>query len=255
MSRWRDGLRLALGTLTVIPVSVVPSRGIAGYAMALAPIAVAPLGILAAGIAAGGAAVGLPNLLIGLLVLGAIVLATRAMHVDAVADIADGLGGGWTPERAREILKRGDVGPMGVTALILLLGSQAVALGELAGSAYGWLLIGLSLVLARSSLAISCRVGLAPMPGSSLGTLMAETVPRWAGVVWTLIAAGALSAAGRMAGLGWWLPVAGALSAALVCWALTAYCRRRFGGVNGDVMGAGIELTWVTQLLFLVMGK
>ncbi|WP_026926079.1 adenosylcobinamide-GDP ribazoletransferase [Granulicoccus phenolivorans] len=256
MSRWRDGLRLAVGTLTVLPTRVIPSRGIAGYAMALAPIAVLPLGGLAALVAALGSWARLPGLLTGLLVLGAIVLGTRAMHVDAVADVADALGGGWTPERAREILKRGDVGPMGVTALLLLLGCQAVAIGELAGTgAFGWILIGATVVLSRSALAWSARVGLPAMPGSSLGALMAETLPRWAGAAWTLLAAGALAALGRPAGLAWWQGPAAAVLAAVVCWGFTGLCRRRFGGINGDVMGAGIELSWLALLLVCLVGK
>ena len=93
--------------------------------MVLAPLAVAAAG---GGRGAGGlgaSAVDLPALVVGLLVVGTLALGTRAMHLDGLADTVDGLGSGWDRQRALEVMRRGDIGPMGVVALVIMLGLQA----------------------------------------------------------------------------------------------------------------------------------
>ena len=118
----REGLRLAVGTLTVLPSGpVTTSRPVAGAAMALAPLAVLPLALAVLAVASGGSALGLPPLVVATLVVAVLAVGTRAMHLDGLADTVDGLGGGWTRERVLEIMRTGDVGPMGVVALVLTL--------------------------------------------------------------------------------------------------------------------------------------
>ena len=70
---------------------------------------------------------GLPPLAVGLLVVGCLALGSRALHLDGLADTVDGFGAGWTAERSLMVMRRGDVGPMGVVALIVVLGLQAVS--------------------------------------------------------------------------------------------------------------------------------
>lgn len=56
---------------------------------------------------------------------------TGAFHEDGLADTIDGLGGGYTRERALEIMKDSRVGTFGVLALILVLGMKVFALAAL----------------------------------------------------------------------------------------------------------------------------
>ena len=96
------GLRLAVGTLTMIPVGSLPptTRRIGAWAMALAPIAALPLGLLVAAVGRLGQAAAMPTSITATLSVGALALATRAMHLDGLADTADGIGAGWDRERA-----------------------------------------------------------------------------------------------------------------------------------------------------------
>jgi len=55
------------------------------------------------------------------LVLIAGVYFTRALHYDGVADLADGLGGGFTKERSLEIMRDSHIGAFGTIALILVV--------------------------------------------------------------------------------------------------------------------------------------
>ena len=78
---------------------------------------------------------GWPPLLAGLVVVAVLALGTRALHLDGLADTVDGLGSGRDRERSLEIMRRGDVGPMGVIALLLVLGGQAAAASVLVSDA------------------------------------------------------------------------------------------------------------------------
>ncbi len=55
------------------------------------------------------------------ILLGLTVIITRGLHLDGLADTADGLGGGSTPEERLRIMKDSRVGAFGVISLILVL--------------------------------------------------------------------------------------------------------------------------------------
>lgn len=246
------GWRLALGTLTIIPAgAVTPTPAAVRWFVGLGPLAVVPLAVGAAGIAAGGGWLGLPELVTGLLVVGWLAVGTRAMHLDAVADVADALGGGWTPERARTILKSGDVGPMGVVALVLVIGLQAASAGALARTDLGWVLVGAAVALSRWFLGPACW-GVPAMPGSSLGAAFARALPWWQAWVWPVLAMGFLAGVASATGRPWWLGIlAGGLALALAL-VVRGRARRRFGGMNGDVLGTAIEGALTAMLVVLV---
>lgn len=66
-----------------------------------------------------------------LLAVAAGVLITGAYHEDGLADAADGLGGGHTPDRRREIMKDSRIGAFGVLALGLTITLKVTALSLL----------------------------------------------------------------------------------------------------------------------------
>ena len=50
-------------------------------------------------------------------------------------------------------------------------------------------------------------------------------------------------------GSHWWLGVVAVVLSGLVAVLLVLRCSQRFGGITGDVLGAGIELTLATLLI------
>jgi adenosylcobinamide-GDP ribazoletransferase len=248
----REGWLLAVGTLTVFPSGPVRTTPEVARAMvAMAPLAVLPLALGAAAVSRGGNMVGLPGLVVGLLVVAWLAAGTRALHLDGVADVADGFGGGWEPERARAILKRGDVGPMGAVALMLLLGLQAASAGAIAERPGGYVVLGAGVALSRWLLSVGCRTGLTAMPGSRLGAALVGTVPGWQAALWASLLVGGLGGAAYAAGWPWWQGVAaGLLAVALAGW-IVRRSSAVFGGVNGDVMGAAIEVGLTGLLVVL----
>ena len=244
------GLRLALGTLTVLPTGPVSvDAATARGAMLLAPLAVLPLGAAAALVAWGGTALGWPDLAVGLTVVAVLALGTRALHLDGLADTVDGLGTGWDAERALSVMRRGDVGPMGVVALVVVLGLQASAAGAVVHDGRSALVLGVLVCCSRAVLALACRAGVPAARPSGLGAAVASTVPAWAaGLTWVVVAA-VLALLWPLLGGGW---PAGLLTAGLAAGAgvlLVAWCVRRLSGVTGDVLGAAVEVVLTVLLL------
>ena len=72
----------------------------------------------------------LPYAVAAVLALVAAALLSRALHLDGLADLADGLTSGHDRERSLEVMRRGDTGPAGAAALVLVLGLDAACLAS-----------------------------------------------------------------------------------------------------------------------------
>ena len=254
-----DGVRFAFGTLTVFPVRVTRWDREAARAGMLC----APLAGLAVGAAA--AAVGLVLLLLGAgaplaAVAGVAVPAvlTRGLHLDGLADTADGLGSGKPAEDALRIMKQSDIGPFGVITLVLVLLAQVAALAQAyeASWARGACAAVVSATVARLALTLAARAGVPAARPEGLGAAVAGVVPVRAALgaaaavtAVAAVAAGALLGADEAArtALAVLLPLAAAE-------ALLRHCTRRFGGVTGDVFGGLAETAATTSLLVLALG-
>ena len=248
---------MAVGTLTVVPVGAIadPTRGHARWAMSLAPVAALPVAVAVGAVVALGHVAALPALLTSALAVAAIAGGTRAMHLDGLADTVDGLGAGWTRERALDVMRSGDVGPMGVAALLLVLLAQVTALSTIVDLPQGWLVAGGAVVASRASVLLTCRVGMPSARPSGLGAVVAGSVPTAVTLVGGVLIAALLGLAAGAAGL---TPVAGVLAVvagALAVGLLLLRCRRVFGGVTGDVMGAAIEVALAVNLVVLSSGR
>lgn len=268
----RDSGRLSVGTLTVLPVAppAVVDRRVAGGAMLLAPLVGAllavpsglPLWLLGAAPAGpGNVPVGAPQpLLAAALAIGLLALLTRGLHLDGLADTADGLGTRRPAAEALEVMRRGDVGPFGVVTLVLVLLVQVAALASLVGTGLGPAALLLALVVSRLALPLACSSGIPGARSDGLGRTVAGSVGRGLLVAAVLLAVAAVVLPGALL-LG--TPVlAGAvllragLAAALALLAamlLVRRCVRRLGGVTGDVLGAAVEVSFTVTLVVLTL--
>lgn len=244
---------MAVGTLTIVPVGNIQPLppGAARVAMAGAPLAALPVGVAAGLTLWISSLIGLPAIVVGALTLAAIAIVTRAMHLDGFADTIDGFGGGWTRERALEIMHRGDVGPMGVAGLVLLLIVQAGSLAQLIFLPWAGLLVGVLVCAARLSATLMCSTPVPSARDSGMGAVVARSVPVALATVVAALTAAAVAAGVASSGLAWWwgLIAVGSLVVVVVIFGLRAV--RRFGGMTGDVLGAAIEIAFTVQLLVL----
>ncbi|MGW0999081.1 adenosylcobinamide-GDP ribazoletransferase [Streptomyces sp. NPDC002523] len=254
-----DGLRFAFGTLTVLPVRVRRwDRRAARAGMLNAPVA---------GLVVGGGAAGL-GLLLLLLGAGPLLAAvasvavpaalTRGLHLDGLADTADGLGSGKPAEDALRIMKQSDIGPFGVITLLLVLLAQVAVLAQLYADSWvrGGIAAVISAVVARLALTLAARTGVPAARPEGLGAAVAGVVPVPGALAvtaaFTIVSAAWGTAFGPLGALHAAAAVLLALAAAEL---LLRRCLRRFGGVTGDVFGALAETAATTALVVLSLGR
>jgi adenosylcobinamide-GDP ribazoletransferase len=249
------GLRFAFGTLSVLRVHVERwDRPTAGRAMLAAPLVGLVLGAAAAAAGALVAPRG-GGLLAAVAAVAVLAALTRGLHLDGLADVADGLGSGKPAEDALRIMKQSDIGPFGVLTLVLALLAQCAALaGQFDRSAgRGALAVLACAVTARCALAWGCRAGVPAARPGGLGAMVAGTVPGPGAVAVSAASAVLLGLAGLPYG-AWAAAYPAALTAGLVCAGLLLRrCVRRFDGITGDVLGAMAETAATGALVALAL--
>lgn len=244
---WRAAVA-AVTFLTVLPLGrlvALDGKDVARGA-ALFPLVGAAVGALTGGLAW---ALGqdLPPMLAAALAVAAGAALTGALHLDGLADCADGFGAR-TPEDRLRVMRDHTNGTYGGTALLLDLIIRVSALAALAGTRE-------ALLFAVAAGALSRTVGplLAVMlPYAQAGQGGKEALssfpsqPRAAVVV---VIAGLITFFCVEDGAAYPLSLcAWAVVVGLVGWT----AKKRLGGVTGDVMGAASELVELAVLTVLV---
>jgi adenosylcobinamide-GDP ribazoletransferase len=173
------------------------------------------------------------------------VLVTGGFHEDALADAADGLGGGWTRERVLEIMSDSRIGAYGAVALVLVLTARIGSIAAMSPLDGARALVGAHVLARWSSLPLIRLLPYARAQGSGRPFAGAVTISRL--LAGTLLASLLVAAAlGRHA-----LPAG--IAAAVVTGAAVGYFRARLGGVTGDCLGATNQIVeLVTYLVVLV---
>jgi adenosylcobinamide-GDP ribazoletransferase len=237
-------LRQALLFLTVLPLSAPPTvqtREL-GRSMAYFPLIGLGLGLLLAG----------ANYLLGfffpptvgaLLVLLLLIFATGALHLDGVADTADGMYGIRDRAARLRIMKDSRVGAMGVVALLCLLLLKVVTLTAIPPALRWPVLIVLPVVGRWMMVALAVLAPYARSEGGT-GSVFVEGVGRRELFLATLILAAVLIGFFKL----WGLTFLAALI--LIVIALERYFKARLGGVTGDILGAVCE--W-SEAFFLLL--
>ncbi len=252
------GWRVALSLFTVLPAGAGGDldEGAAARAVFWLPALGAGLGLAGAGamvFVAAGAASPERQLLGAALAMMLLALLTGGLHLDGLADTADGLGSRRPADQALEIMRRSDAGPFGVAALVLVLLVQVAALASLP---HGWPgAAGLVLAAVTSRVAVVLATGSPSARPSGFGALVAgrtsaagraaSVTGLLAAVVAAGLALGGVPAAAR--------GVAAAAAGLAVAALLRRAAVRRLGGMTGDVFGAIIELSTATVLLVLLL--
>ncbi len=165
----------AAGTSTL----VVPAPATVAAAMAWAPAIGLLLGIIAAAVLlVVDHPLGAGPLTGAALAVASLAFLSRGLHLDGLADLADGLGSGRPAPAALDIMRRSDIGPLGTVTLILTLLIQVAALSQAESAGHGRGPAGLiaAVVTGRLALTWACRRGVAAARPDGLGALVAGSV-------------------------------------------------------------------------------
>jgi adenosylcobinamide-GDP ribazoletransferase len=238
----RSELVLAVRFLTIVPVPGREATGVGALGRAawwFPLVGVALGGVLA--LADRGLVRLFPPLLAAVLVVAGWKLLTGGIHLDGLADCLDGLAGRDRDHRLA-IMRDSRIGVFGALGLLLILLLAIAAVAELPPSARVPVLV-LAPVAGRAMPALAGAIFRAATPHAGAGADFVAALPRAAGVTHLLavlaLGAALLGAPGALVALGG--TVLGLAGTALVA--------RRIGGVTGDVLGAGVELSELGVLL------
>jgi adenosylcobinamide-GDP ribazoletransferase len=242
--------------------------------MLLAPVVGLILGIVAAAIvfavrqAAGpefleGAAstivrrATLVDLLAATIAIASLAWITRGLHLDGLADTADGLGIQGDRDARLAAMKDPHVGTFGTVVLVCCLAVQIVALAGSIRVGHGTLAVIVAVTTGRLSLTWSCVRGVPAATPDGLGAMVAGTVPRLAAMGMTIAVLGLAISYGLLDDDATRRLALVAGSSVLVGLATTWWLRRvairQVGGITGDILGAGVELATATVLLVLIV--
>ena len=240
-------LRVASTFLTRLsmPVAANTGRGdlaVAAWAFPLVGLAVG----LAGGLAfAAATCFGLTSWLAAITAVAVQLALTGALHEDAVADVADGFGGGADRDAKLAIMRDSRIGTYGVTALILALAARLGAMDALADPGPVVAALVVSGAVSRGGMVWLMRA-LPAAREDGLGH--AAGVPARDAVVGATAIAGIIALI--FAGIGGGL--AALVGAGLGTLAIGALARRQIGGQTGDVLGAGQQVAEVLCLAALI---
>jgi cobalamin 5'-phosphate synthase/cobalamin synthase len=173
------------------------------------------------------------------------VLITGALHLDGLADMADGFGGGRSRDEVLRIMRDHAIGAYGSIALTLVLALKIVSILAMIDRGVAYRLLVIAPAVARGSVVVLgfilpyARATEGGLGGIShhvrivevlVSTLLAVGVALWLGV-WrgsTILAVTAIASAWN-----------------------ARLCRKKIQGITGDTLGANVE---VCEALVLAVG-
>jgi adenosylcobinamide-GDP ribazoletransferase len=225
----------ALQFLTVFPLRrAFPERSLE-HASFWFPLVGLIIGLVVAGLDAIGTLCRIPPVILSVLSVAMLAALTGGLHMDGLADTADGFLGARDRARVLEIMRDSRIGTMGALALLFAILLKAAALVDFEGTSRFCALVLAPLAGRSMQLATMSLLPYARGPGG-LATAFIRRRRRlfalWA-FLWTGV--GAVLLFGFVVGLG--LIVVCLVGTTL----LAAWSDRRIGGFTGDTLGATSE--------------
>lgn len=232
-------MRAAIAFLTVIPVAAAEGEPGERLGRAYFPAVGALLGLVAGVCFVAVTAITSP-LVAAVAATATTAVLSGALHLDGLADAADGLFGGGDAARRLEVMRDSRIGSFGVVAVVLVLVGEVAALASMsppraivalviAGAISRW-----TMLLMVAVVPYVRRAGLGVAAGGSHRPF-------------DLVLGSAL--AGAVCLLDWRRAAASVLVALVIAAVVGAIARRRIGGATGDVYGATAELSQLGVLV------
>jgi adenosylcobinamide-GDP ribazoletransferase len=237
-------LRSAMAFLTVLPVARAGGAPGERLGRAYFPAIGAVVGVLSAGVFVLVGAVSSP-LVAAVAATATLALLTGALHLDGLADSADGLFGGGDVARRLEVMRDPRLGSFGTVAVVLVLVGEVAAIASMSP---GRAVAALVIAGALSRLAMLAVITWVPyVRAGGLGVAAADSSHRG----FDLALGAALAAVACL--LDWQRALLAVCLVALTALVFAMLARRRLGGATGDIYGATAELCMLAALVAFVV--
>ncbi len=165
-------------------------------------------------------------------------LVTRAFHLDGLADMADGFGGGWTKDRIAEIMKDSRVGAFGAISVAALLIVKCAGLTDLLSDERLLYLLYVP-VFSRTALVLTARVFPYAFEQGTAGEIINGA--RWLHVFFNLLISSALI---LLLSFESYAHLFILLAVAIAAQMIVAFkSTGKIGGISGDILGASLEVS------------
>jgi len=237
-------LRSAMAFLTVLPVAT--SEGGPGERLGRAyfPVIGAVVGLLSAAVFVLVGAVS-NSWLAAVAATATLALLTGALHLDGLADSADGLFAGGDVARRLEVMRDPRLGSFGTVAIVLVMLGEVAAIAAMSP---GRAVAALVIAGALSRLAMLSVITLLPyVRAGGLGVAAVDSSHRG----FDLALGSAFVVVVCL--LDWRRALFALFLVALSATTVAVLARRRLGGATGDVYGATAELCFLAALIAFVV--
>jgi adenosylcobinamide-GDP ribazoletransferase len=235
---------VATAFLTRVPVPLAAGAKDVGRAVRWFPLVGGAIGGTAA-LAAWGMrdGIGVPPALTAILLVSLGAWITGALHLDGLADMADGFGGGRTRDDVLRIMRDPVIGSYGAVTLVAVITMKVTATATLLDRDIALPFLVAAPAISRWTIVVLGRwLPYARVEGG-LGEPVTGASDRTGLLIATVTTAAIVFAVLRTAAILPW-----ALATVLTVM-LGRAARRRIGGVTGDVFGASVELAETTVLV------
>jgi len=182
----------------------------------------------------------LPSLVTSVLLVTIDALLTGALHLDGLADTADGFGAGRSREDTLRIMRDHAIGSYGASALFLAIALKLAAINAVIANASAAPALLLAAVLGRWSAVFSAAIAGYARPVEDDNPRSVGSPTRFVGRTELIVATS--TAAAVVLAFRSWRSAGASLAAAAIAAGWTLLCRSRIGGVTGDTLGAGVVI-------------
>lgn len=236
-----EAFLMAVSFLTAVPVGKIGAEAKIGRSIAYFPLVGLMIGAVLIFIDLGARSF-LPDEIRNAFLVLALVAITNGFHLDGLADVADGIGGGETSDDALEIMKESRIGAFGAAAIFFDLLLKYVLLNRLSGGIRLGVLAAFP-TLSRWAMSVSVATQRSPRGEEGLAGWLRARATRTDSAAATALALAVIAVA--LGGKA----IAVFAVASLTASGIILYFRHRLGGMTGDCHGALNEVVEIAVLL------
>lgn len=188
----------------------------------------------------------LPVFPLSVLTVILMIASSGGLHIDGLADSADGFFSARPRERLLEIMRDSRTGVMGVVAVVSVIAFKVSLLSSIPDDWRMWIIL-LMPIAGRSAIVIMMTALPYVRSTGGLASIFAKR-RSWLHAVWAVLF---LAVASIWAAQ--WIGFSAALATLIVTALFSFYCKGKIGGYTGDTLGAVCEIGELVLLLAAVV--